>query len=323
MKILFLSDLRKKRNTGFEIIKNLKEMGFEVYFINIKGFLSDLKLNWILKYKKPDILFTFKGTGKIKFEKINYEFKKKILWYPDTDIFLNGKFNENLKKIFDYHDHIFIIIKSKINDLKKIINKENIYYMVQGARFFEYEVKNIEEKFRSDISFIGSLNGNYYFKRREIIAKVCKKFGDKYKIKLFGQEIKKNENYYDILKKFYTNKRVFFEDFKKVCLGSKIILDIPSDQALKEEGALSQKIFMITGCGGFLLIHYIKGIEDFFEIGKEIEVFKGEEEAYEKIEYYIKNEDKRKQIAQNGKGRTLNEHLYKNRLKKIFEICKI
>lgn len=323
MKVLFLSDLRKKRNTGFEIIKNLREMGFEVYPINIKGFLSNPKLNLILKNKKPEILFTFKGTGKIKFNKINYEFKKKILWYPDTDIFLDGKFNKNLKEIFDYHDYIFIIVKSKINDLKKIINKENIYYMAQGARFFEYKIKDIEEKFKSDISFIGSLNGNYYSIRREIIAKICKNFGNKYKIKLFGQKIKRVENYYDILKSFHTNKRVFFEDFKKVCLGSKIILDIPSDQALKEEGALSQKIFMITGCGGFLLTHYIKGIEEFFEIGKEIEVFKNEEEIYKKIEYYIKNEDKRKEIAERGNRKTLNEHLYKNRLKKIFEICKI
>ncbi len=323
MKILFLSDLRKKRNTGFEIIKVLRKMGFEVYSVNIKGFLPNLKLKKVLKYKKPEILFTFKGIGKIEFKKIKYEFKKKILWYPDTDVFLNGKFNEDLREIFDYHDYIFIIVKSRINELKKIINKENIYHVVQGARFFEYEIKNIEEEFKSDISFIGSLNGNHYSIRREIISKICRNFGDKYKIKLFGQKIKKSESYYDILKKFHTNKKVFFEDFKKVCLGSKIILDIASDKGLKEEGALSQKIFMITGCGGFLLIHYFKGIEEFFEIGKEIEVFKDEEEAFEKIEYYIKNEDKRKEIAQKGKERTLKEHLYKKRLKKIFEICKI
>ncbi len=323
MRILFLSDLRKKRNTGFEIIRNLREMNFEVYPLNIKGILPDLKLKRILKYKKPEILFTFKGVGKIKFEKIKYEFKKKILWYPDTDIFLDGKFNDNLKEIFDYHDYIFIIVKSKIDDLKKLLKKENVYHMVQAARFFEYRIEDIQSKYKSDISFIGSLSGKSYSIRRKIIAKICKDFGDKYKIKLFGQSIEKGERNYDILKRFHTNKRVFFENFKKVCVGSKIVIDIPGDQGLKEEGALSQKIFMITGCGGFLLTHYFKGIEEFFEVGKEIEIFRDEKEACEKIEYYIKNEREREEIAKNGKERTLKEHLYKNRLKKIFEICKI
>jgi len=323
MKVLFLSDLRKKRNTGFEIIKNLKEMGFEVYPLNIKGFFSNLKMRKILKEKKPEILFTFKGIGKIDFKKINYEFKNRILWYPDTDLFLNNKFNENLREIFNHHEKIFLIVKSRINDLKEILRKENIYYMVQGARFFEYDIKEIPEKFKCDIGFIGSLNGEDYSKRREILSKICEFFKNKYKIKFFGQKIKKEESFYGILNKFHSGERVYFEDFKKVCIGSKIIVDIGSNTSIEEIGAISQKVFMITGCGGFLISHYIRGIEDFFEIGKEIEVFKNLDELFKKIDYYMKNEEERREIAKKGMERTLREHTYKKRIEKIFEICKI
>jgi len=323
MKILFLSDLRKKRNTGFEIIKNLKEMGFEVCPLNIKGFFSIFKMKKILKEKRPEILFTFKGIGKIDFKKINYEFKNKILWYPDTDLFLNNKFNENLREIFNYHENIFLIVKSRINDLKGILRKENIYYMVQGTRFFEYNIKEIPEKFKCDIGFIGSLNGEIYSKRREILSKICEFFKDKYKIKFFGSKIKKGESFYEILNKFHFGKRIYFEDFKKVCIGSKIIVDIGSNTCLEEIGAISQKIFMITGCGGFLILHYIKGIEDFFEIGKEIEVFRSLDELFKKINYYMENKEEREKIAKKGMERTLREHTYKKRIEKIFEICRI
>jgi spore maturation protein CgeB len=323
MKILFLSDLRKKRNTGFEIIRNLKEMDFEVYPLNIKGFFSFLKIKKILKEKKPEILFTFKGIGKIDFKKIEYEFKNKILWYPDTDLFLNDKFNENLRDIFDYHENIFVIMKSKINALKEILRKENIYYMVQGARFFEYKVREIPEKFKCDIGFIGSLNGEIYSKRREILSRVCEFFKDKYKIKLFGQKIKKGESFYEILNKFHSGEKVYFENFKKVCLGSKIIIDIGSNASCEEIGAISQKVFMITGCGGFLILHYIKGIENFFEIGKEIEVFRNIDELFKKIDYYMENKEEREKIAKRGMKKTLKEHTYKKRIEKIFEICRI
>lgn len=323
MKILFLSDLRKKRNTGFEILKNLRKMGYEVYPVDIKGFLPDVKIKGILKFKKPDILFTFKGVGKIDYKRIDYKFKRKIVWYPDPDIFVEDRFNENLRDIFEFHDYVFIIVKSKTEKLKKSLKKENIYFLVQGAKFFECEIKEIPEEFKCDIGFIGSLKGDIYSKRREILSGVCIKFGKRCRIKMWGNKPDKKESFYGILNEFHTGKRVFFEDFKKAVLGSKIVFDVAREDALIEEGALSQKIFMITGCGGFLLMHYLKGVEEFFEVGREIEVYRNLEEAYRKIDYYLKNDDKRNEIAGNARKRVLKEHLYENRLKKIFEICGI
>lgn len=323
MKILFLSDLRKKRNTGFEIVYCLKKMGYEVYPVNIKGLMPDFFIKRILESKKPEILFTFKGAGKVKFSKIDYKFKKKILWYPDVDIFKNGEFNETLRDIFEFHDYIFIILKSRVGILRNILKKPNVYWMLQGSRFFEERVDKISPDFKCDIGFIGSLRGGLYSVRRRILAGICEKFGLNHKIKLWGIPPEKGESFYKILKKFHTGKKVFFEDFKKAALGSKVVLDIGSDMAIKEEGALSQKVFMITGCGGFLLMHYIKGIEEFFVPGEEIETYTTEEEAVEKIVHYLGNEDKRRKIAERGRKRVLNEHLYYHRLKKIFEICEI
>jgi spore maturation protein CgeB len=195
--------------------------------------------------------------------------------------------------------------------------------MVQGARFYEYNIEKIPYKFVTHIGFIGSLKGKIYSSRRELLAKICEKFGNKYIIRIWGVKPDKRENFYSILNSFHTGRRIFFEEFKKAVMGSKIIVDIGSEESIREEGALSGKVFMITGCGGFLMIKYIKGVEEFFEIGKEIEIFNEHEEAFDKINYYLKNEEKRRKIAENARKRVLREHLYIHRLKKIFEICGI
>ncbi len=81
---------------------------------------------------------------------------------------------------------------------------------------------------------------------------------------------------------------------------------------------LKGKIFDITMNGGFLLCEYVNGIEDFFEVGKEIECFNTYDEALQKIAYYLDYENKRLEIAVAGRIRAthyLAQHIL---LKKVF-----
>ncbi|MCB4790779.1 MAG: glycosyltransferase [Elusimicrobia bacterium] len=50
-------------------------------------------------------------------------------------------------------------------------------------------------------------------------------------------------------------------------------------------------------CGGFVLSEYAYGIEDTFEIGKEIDVFYSKDDLLEKVRHYLKNYDKREAMA--------------------------
>lgn len=60
------------------------------------------------------------------------------------------------------------------------------------------------------------------------------------------------------------------------------------------------RVMDIMGCGGFVLSNYQKEIEEFFEIDKDIVVFKSAEECMDKIGFYLKNESLREKIAQSG-----------------------
>ena len=63
--------------------------------------------------------------------------------------------------------------------------------------------------------------------------------------------------------------------------------------------------FMVALCGSFVLCEYVPGMEHFFDIGKELDVFRGEAELVEKIRFYLANEERREAIAAEGYRRAV------------------
>ncbi|MBR1598151.1 MAG: glycosyltransferase [Lachnospiraceae bacterium] len=81
------------------------------------------------------------------------------------------------------------------------------------------------------------------------------------------------------------------------------------------------RMFDTMGAGGFLLTNYQSEIPDFFEIGKDLEVYDSQEDLINKIDYYLQHEDERIQIARNGQAKVKNEHSYKLKLKTMLEMA--
>ncbi len=71
-------------------------------------------------------------------------------------------------------------------------------------------------------------------------------------------------------------------------------------------------------CGGFVLSEYAPGIEEMFEIGKEIDVFHTQEELKDKIKYYLENEEEREEIARRGHERALRDYDAETAFGRIF-----
>ncbi|MCF8054658.1 MAG: glycosyltransferase [Deltaproteobacteria bacterium] len=68
------------------------------------------------------------------------------------------------------------------------------------------------------------------------------------------------------------------------------------------------RIAEIALCGGFVLSDYASGMEEVFEIDKEIVVFSSKEEMLEKIKYYIDHDDEREEIAARGYERAQKDY---------------
>jgi spore maturation protein CgeB len=77
------------------------------------------------------------------------------------------------------------------------------------------------------------------------------------------------------------------------------------------------RFFEINACSSFQLGFYAQGLEQVYDIGREIEIFSSTDELLKKIKFYLENENEREKIANQGYLRTLKEHDAKSRLEII------
>ena len=80
------------------------------------------------------------------------------------------------------------------------------------------------------------------------------------------------------------------------------------------------RIFDILSIGGFCISNYQRGIDELFEIGKDLVVYDDYNDLIYKTAYYLEHEDERLQIAENGRKKVRENHLYKHRLNEIEKI---
>ena len=141
----------------------------------------------------------------------------------------------------------------------------------------------------------------------------------------------------DFLRKTYLNflesreipvtniKNISREDLMNFFSESKIGLNFcvnPNDPERKTQ--MKARMFEIPAANSMLLTEYHQGIEEFFDIEKEIIVWDTSDELYQKIKFFLDNPRVAKKIAKNGYTRFLKEHDSKKRLEKmLLEINKL
>lgn len=86
------------------------------------------------------------------------------------------------------------------------------------------------------------------------------------------------------------------------------------------ETGLSQRVWDILACGGFLLTNYQAEIPDFFEIGKDLETYESMAELEDKVQYYLSHEEERMEIAISGYEKVAALHSYEVRLAQMIKI---
>lgn len=106
----------------------------------------------------------------------------------------------------------------------------------------------------------------------------------------------------------------YWKEMPKVFYLSKINLNITSRSI---ESGIPQRVFDIMSVGGFCLTNYQPEIEEYFDIGTELDVYHTLDELIEKVSFYLKHEDIRIRIAMNGYKKVRKEHNYSNRFEDV------
>lgn len=98
---------------------------------------------------------------------------------------------------------------------------------------------------------------------------------------------------------------------------SKINLNITTKTI---QTGISQRVFDVLACGGFLISNYQEELFDFFTPGKDLETFSSLDELHEKIEFYLNHDSARADIALNGYDTVAKFHSIENRIEQMISM---
>ncbi len=83
------------------------------------------------------------------------------------------------------------------------------------------------------------------------------------------------------------------------------------------EGGTPQRVMDILGAGGFVLTNYCPETAELFQEDKEVVMFRTPEELMEKVEYYLKNDMEREEIARKGHEKVMKCYTYEKKIKEL------
>jgi spore maturation protein CgeB len=108
------------------------------------------------------------------------------------------------------------------------------------------------------------------------------------------------------------------EDIPRIMRESIVSLNFNNSQG---ENQIKARMFEVPGAGGFLLTDSARGLERYFDPGKEIVVFNSLDEAIDLIRFYVAQPEVRDRIANAGHSRVRQEHTYEGRLTEVLEFA--
>jgi len=340
----FTNQVEGLLNSGFSEIHHLspymKKMGYDSIFIVpndkhsqlqwLKENDLEISINTdlckeILKNQietiKPNILYV---SDPMKYDS---SFLKTLSWKPDltigwcaSDIFPNTDWS------------LYDIILSGISGIREAalkIGAKAVEAFFPGFPITSAEyVKDIEPAF--DVSFCGSWTIDQHEKRNRYLGLLSKQAEiGTFSLALYlnkGQNLVPKE-----VAKFDFGTKFGKSMYKAIKTG-KISVDIRGDLRLlgnknliidiAKNETMNMRIFEVTGCGIFLLAEYFDNLSSYFEIGKEIEVFRDDKELVEKIKYYIAHPKEREEIARKGQERCLKYYSIEKRCQEFDFIIK-
>jgi len=247
----------------------------------------------IVNQKKPDYVFWPSMTYEIlesTFDKIRLQGPKVIGWFFDDEI----RFDDYSKWWIPYLDYILTTDKESIKKYQMFGGTAIYSLNFSNSEYF----KKLDTKKIYDVSFVGTNLAN----RQELINSLMDRGVN---IKTFGRG--------------WSSNYVSFDEMIKIYNQSKINISFMQSYGNSTRPQMKCKIFDICLCGGFLLCEYIPGIEEYYEIGKEIECFNSLEDASYKIQYYLNHEEERETIADAGWKRATSNHTNFFSFLKIFQ----
>ncbi|MAW75290.1 MAG: hypothetical protein CMG09_05120 [Candidatus Marinimicrobia bacterium] len=284
------------------IIEELVNADQNVIIINNNYFIK--MLYYVIIYRIDAIIFSSLNIGK----KINFLLSRINLpifwWYFDS---ANASV-KRLKRVNKIAPNVKIFFnRDKINFNNYIQNGINSVWLDQGVPSIINQ-KIDSASYNYDVGFFGSLS-SVHKSRTKLLKKIDENFNlvvytkDKKQFRKLG--FKNVKNY------------IFKDQIPNAVSKIKIVLILNSSCA--SPYYWSDRIHIMIGSGAFCLTEYTKGIDETYINQKHHVIFKNKDNIISKINYWLKKDNERLDIINDGFTYAHKFHSYRNRVNEFLE----
>jgi spore maturation protein CgeB len=226
------------------------------------------------------------------------------------------RFMEYWKKIGPYCNYFFTIQRGDFFSELSKVGVKNYYYLPMAAEPNIHKPQELTEEeknyYGSDISFVGA----GYYNRQHFFKGLLD-----FDFKIWGTDWDINSALYKCIQR--GGERVETEEIVKIFNAAKININLHSSTYHKGINPfgdfVNPRTFEIISSGGFQLVDRRSGLDELFEINKEVVVFDSLEDVRNKIMYFLNNPEERKEIIERGRERVMREHTYEHRMKEMLD----
>lgn len=287
--------------TGVYIKRGIEESGHEVVGINDpragKGAFEILQ---IVDEQQPDFVLINKDYRYNPIIDILSEKCIIVMWNVDVR-YDHHEFSENpiTKRLYEKVHIKFEIGEGNIEKYRAD-GVKNIYWLSEAICPFAHKRENLtgadHAQYDYDIAFAGNITSPLQIGRIALMQHLQKTFGDRFKC--------------------WTG--VFNEEHNKMVQASKI--NIGHSGWPNVTLSMSARDYRVMGAGGFLLTNAVENIAAWFEVGKMCDVYYSPQDCADKIEYYLKHDKERKEMAGYAHDQMLLRHKFSDRIGEIVDV---
>lgn len=294
---------------NFMAYRLLPKLKVQTFF---EDYYSKLNSSVISKVEQenPQYILFIKGTY-IREETLRAVRKKAkvILWMMDSIY----RYKDALNNI-DLYDYKFMFEESDVSKLGET-GIHSVFLPMAADEYNYYPILDCNKEI--DLLFVGKL----YENRLKMFERLIKRFPN-LNIKIYGnytalkKPISYLKYYFTDIKRYFTNSFVSPEELNQLYSQSKIALNIHHTQS---QTGCNPRVFEILASKTFQLVDLNTYIKENFQDNHLLEGYSSEEELFDKIDYYIKHENERQIIANNGYQNVINNHTFKHRAMTILQ----
>lgn len=223
------------------------------------------------------------------------------------------KFNYYIGADVSEYDAFFVNSKGVISDLEEAgaKNVKPLYYAADPDLFAPVDVEKT-----IDISFYGHGSELREEWMTKMIAEPSKKMNN-VNFAVGGGNFGIDMGNVDLVGK------VPYSAFREFCCKSKINLNITRWSHTNVYASATARPFELAAYGACTVSQPYSGIDEWFDVGKEIIVVNSEEEAIETYQWLLSDDEEREKIGERARERMLKEHTFRHRAETIIETYKL